>query len=152
MASGETHDQSTKAWSIPIGLGLGLLFGWKYALIGGVSFLIGGLWLSPDLDTHSNASNRWGILKLIWWPYRKIIPHRSILSHGPFIGSGIRLSYLIVLISLLTNMLIKLGFRIESELITLTINTIKSDAKVTYSLLIGIEASAWLHIIKDGDP
>ena len=34
-----------------------------------------GLHISPDLDTHSIAIKRWGILQRLWWPYQKLIPH-----------------------------------------------------------------------------
>ena len=88
MASGRDHDKATRLWSLPFGLILGLLLNPANGLIGGFAFAIGGLWLSPDLDTQSRALKRWGILKTLWWPYRKLIPHRSVFSHGPLIRNS----------------------------------------------------------------
>jgi len=48
----------------------------------------------PDLDIYSVQYKRWGYLKLIWLPYRKLLRHRSWLSHGPIIGTILRLIYL----------------------------------------------------------
>ena len=73
----------------------GLVLGWVAALIAAASCLAGGLWLSPDLDTRSNALRRWGPLGFIWWPYRLLIPHRSLWSHGPVLGMGARLGVLL---------------------------------------------------------
>ncbi len=51
MASGRDHDRATSLWALPMaGLLAMLLGGWAGAL-GGLAFLMGGLWLSPDLDT-----------------------------------------------------------------------------------------------------
>lgn len=37
---------------------------------------------------------------LLWWPYAAAIPHRSILSHGPIIGTAVRAIYLAILIAI----------------------------------------------------
>jgi hypothetical protein len=55
-------------------------------LVAGLAFLVGGLWLSPDLDTHSNATRRWGPLRGLWFPYRQLIRHRSLLFPQPVSG------------------------------------------------------------------
>jgi uncharacterized metal-binding protein len=60
---------------------------------------LGGYWLSPDLDIKSRPFLRWGILRFIWLPYQRFIPHRSPLSHAPVLGSVIRLLYLVVFLS-----------------------------------------------------
>ena len=57
-----------------------------------------GIALTPDLDLVNSLSGS-GVLGKIWsafwWPYRKLIPHRSRISHLPFIGTSIRLAYLL---------------------------------------------------------
>lgn len=70
------------------------------------SFAVGclsGIVLTPDLDVRRTVSNMVmddiGVLpgflwELFWWPYSKLIPHRSILSHGPIIGTMLRVLYL----------------------------------------------------------
>ena len=50
MASGRNHDRATSLICLPFGLLLGLLMGHWCGLIGGFAFLVGGLWLSPDLE------------------------------------------------------------------------------------------------------
>ena len=54
-----------------------------------------GMCCSPDLDVESRAYTRWGPLRGIWWPYQKLISHRSILSHSYLIGPTLRLVYLL---------------------------------------------------------
>ena len=109
MSSGLTHDKAIKVLTIPL-FGIGsLLTGPQNGLLLGTFFLIGGLWLSPDLDTVSTTLGRWGPLKIIWWPYRKSIPHRSIFSHSPFLGNIIKISYLIMILLLLNEITKFLG-------------------------------------------
>ena len=38
-----------------------------------------GLSISPDLDTTSRPTRRWGPLRVLWWPYRTLLRHRSLL-------------------------------------------------------------------------
>ena len=95
LATGRRHDQSIWILSLPLGIAVGLVLGWAAALITAASCLAGGLWLSPDLDTRSNALRRWGALGFLWWPYRLLIPHRSLWSHGPLLGTTARLGVLL---------------------------------------------------------
>ncbi len=55
--------------------------------------LVSGLLFSCDLDIDSVEYRRWGPLRLLWWPYKEMIPHRSWLSHGLIIGPLLRLAY-----------------------------------------------------------
>ncbi len=60
----------------------------------GLGYLGGSLFLSPDLDLYaSRATRRWGILRLLWWPYARLFRHRGI-SHHPLWGPLTRLLYL----------------------------------------------------------
>ncbi|MDP6193516.1 MAG: metal-binding protein [Prochlorococcus sp.] len=152
MASGRDHDKATRLWSLPFGLILGLLLNPANGLIGGFAFAIGGLWLSPDLDTQSRALKRWGILKTLWWPYRKLIPHRSVFSHGPLIGTALRLAYLMVWCSLMLLILQPLGLPTPLNMAQTLIALLKREPQAAWALLLGLEASVWLHLIQDGDP
>ena len=60
------------------------------------SFLFGGLMFGPDLDIYSCQYQRWGWFKAIWLPYQKSLRHRSFLSHGPLIGTALRILYLAI--------------------------------------------------------
>ena len=105
MASGKTH---TKATIILAALTTPAILT-PYPLIPlGITL---GLWLSPDLDTKSDPYNRWGIIKLIWWPYQKLYNHRSPWTHLPILSTTIRLLYIspiIYLAGLDTNTLTQL--------------------------------------------
>ena len=152
MASGQQHDRATCLLALPFGLLWGPWLGPAGVVAGGLAFLIGGLWLSPDLDTRSNPSHRWGPLRLLWWPYRGLLRHRSLLSHSPFLGSAGRVVYLASLISLLSWLLQPWGAPSPLQL-GITLQRIWQEQRgLSLAVLIGMEASAWLHLIQDGDP
>ncbi len=152
MASGQEHDKAIKIWFLPFGLLTSLFIGLHNGLIACIFFLIGGFWLSPDLDTRSNALKRWGYLKIIWRPYRKAIPHRSLFSHGPLIGTVLRLFYLCVVTAFIQFILQKLGLEITFFSIQLLKELANQYPQETFAMLLGLEVSAWLHLIQDGDP
>ncbi len=154
MTSGKKHEQSTQRWSLPFGLLIGVLLDAKSGVISATAFFTGGLWLSPDLDTNSLPLKRWGVLQGLWWPYKKVIPHRSIFSHGPFIGTALRVGYLLSLTMILIFLiqpigLSNFGFLDVSHFIS---DIVQQHPKHCFAVLLGFEASAWLHLIKDGDP
>ena len=103
---------------------MGLVLGIKAALIASASCWAGGLWLSPDLDTRSNALRRWGALGFLWWPYRLLVPHRSLWSHGPLLGTTARLAVLLTTLQQLMH----------------------QHPKEFIALLVGLEGSAWIHL------
>ena len=136
-----------------LSLPLGLVVAWPLGLSAGVitaaAFLVGGLWLSPDLDTRSNALHRWGPLGGIWWPYRRLIRHRSIWSHGPLIGTATRLSLLLAWTLLVSVLIPSVS---PSLVLTNLQNTLQQYPQQATAMLLGLEASVWLHLIQDGDP
>ena len=136
-----------------LSLPLGLVVAWPLGLSAGVitaaAFLVGGLWLSPDLDTRSNALHRWGPLGGIWWPYRRLIRHRSIWSHGPLIGTATRLSLLLAWTLLVSVLIPSIS---PSLVLTNLQNTLQQYPLQATAMLLGLEASVWLHLIQDGDP
>jgi len=95
MPSGRTHDQITR-WTLPpIAVGAWLYTGnfWSTLLVS-ASYFFSATCFNGDLDTVSKPYFRWGWLRFIWVPYQKIMPHRSVFSHGPILGTLIRLAYL----------------------------------------------------------
>jgi uncharacterized metal-binding protein len=152
MASGRHHDRATWLLALPFGglwwpaLGLGGLG------VASLAFLLGGLLLSPDLDTRSNPSQRWGPLGLLWWPYRKLLRHRSLLSHSPLLGTAIRLAYLALLCLGLSLLLAPLGGPPPPRLLQIAAELWQQQRPLLLAALVGVEASAWLHLIQDGDP
>ena len=152
MALGKTHDHSSILWSMPFGLLASLAMGLANGLIGSLGFIIGGLWLSPDLDTKSLALKRWGFFQGIWWPYRKIIPHRSLFSHGPIIGTTIRIFYLLFWITCFSWVMQLFGITYSVNKLEYVLNLDENLKMPIISFISGIEANAWLHLIQDGDP
>jgi uncharacterized metal-binding protein len=80
----------------------------------GAGYVLSMLLLSPDLDlATSRAFKRWGIFRVLWWPYAKLFRHRHA-SHHWFWGTATRLLYLSVLVLLVVGaVLIALGARVQ---------------------------------------
>ena len=152
MASGRSHDRATGLLALPFALLWWPALGPWGSAIAGSAFLLGGLWLSPDLDLPSRASRRWGPLGLIWWPYRRLLRHRSVLSHSPFLGSGLRLAWLLALLLLLARGLEPLGLLSASQMVKIGQWLWQQQREQLLAALVGIEASTWLHLLQDGDP
>ena len=152
MASGRAHDRATCLLALPFGL-----LWWPWLGVPGVGgaglgFLLGGLLLSPDLDTRSNPTRRWGPLRMLWWPYRRLLRHRSLLSHSPVLGSAGRLAYLGALVLAGAAALQPLGLGSPTAVQAAAADAWQQHRPLLLSLLAGIEASSWLHLIQDGDP
>ena len=102
MPSGKTHDNITLVF-LPIAASAAYVLTQRIdltlAISGGMG--MGGFLMGPDLDTRSIHYRRWGPLRFLWSPYRRLIPHRSVLSHGPIIGTLIRTVYLLVCLAAL---------------------------------------------------
>jgi uncharacterized metal-binding protein len=157
MASGRAHDRATLLLALPFGLLWGPLLGAAGILIASLAFLFGGLWLSPDLDTLSRATARWGPLRPLWWPYRRLLRHRSPLSHSPLLGSAGRLAYLLVALALLRALLdltpvAPLPIPAPAAWPALASALWRSQPWLVLCALAGVEASSWLHLLQDGDP
>jgi uncharacterized metal-binding protein len=152
MARGQQHDRATWLLALPFGVLWAPWLGLAGVVAAGLAFLLGGLWLSPDLDTHSNPSRRWGPLRVLWWPYRRLLRHRSLLSHAPLLGSAGRLLYLAALIAALSWLLHPWGAPPPRVLIEHLQRWWWAQRGLCLAVLGGVEASAWLHLIQDGDP
>jgi len=166
MASGRSHDQATRRLALPFGLLWAPWLGLVGVAVAAGAFLVGGLWLSPDLDTRSRATHRWGPLAWLWWPYRRGLSHRSLLSHSPVIGTAGRLTYLAL--ALLLVALVAQGVTaLAAGSSPLRGGTLVAGAQAGHHwlgvlwqqqrplvlvALLGLEASSWLHLLQDGDP
>ena len=154
MAAGRDHDRATLAWCLPVGFLAGCWLGWFNGALTAFGFMVGGLWLSPDLDVRSTALRRWGVLRGIWWPYRRLLPHRSLLSHGPVIGMALRLAWLSALLLLIWTLssLLAPFLPTPSQAWPDLITALRQHPKPVICALLGLESSVWLHLILDGDP
>lgn len=95
MPLGSTHDRII-LWTLPwvVLVGLVITRSSTLALAVGSGYFFSGLMFSGDLDIYSRQYQRWLMLRWLWLPYRKAIRHRSIWSHGPLIGTLLRVMYL----------------------------------------------------------
>jgi len=141
MPSGRTHDRIT-LYCLPFVIALSLLAtSIELTVIVSLAFLVGGFMLGPDLDIHSIQYNRWGPVRWIWLPYQKALKHRSKLSHGPIIGTALRVVYLAVWIGLLTILTVELLNAIWDAQITW------GSIGTTVRLLLENYLSAWIAIL-----
>src|SRR5262245_18414522 len=101
MPNARTHDAITYA-IIPVTFIASEIY-WSYHMTSGiatVAMLFSWLLFGPDLDLDSKPYRRWGALKFLWKPYQAALPHRSLLSHGPILGTIFRIVYLLIVFSL----------------------------------------------------
>ncbi|MEG4112498.1 MULTISPECIES: metal-binding protein [unclassified Microcoleus] len=156
MPSGRTHDQITM-WSLPAvaALTFGQTQSSNLTLLVSGSFLFGGLMFGPDLDIYSCQYQRWGWFKAIWLPYQKSLRHRSFLSHGPLIGTALRILYLAIWIAVFG----MLGLAIAEKVGNLGGNwqdVVLSYGRSTWehrieilAVYIGLELGAMSHYLSD---
>ncbi|MBD2448533.1 metal-binding protein [Nostoc sp. FACHB-152] len=156
MPSGRTHDRIT-IWALPLVAGVTF---WQsrsssVTLLVAGGFMFGGLMFGPDLDIYSRQYQRWGFLRWIWLPYQKSLRHRSFLSHGPIIGTTLRVLYLscllavtafvaLVVVEKLGNIAFNwqvLGKNVERSLV--------SYGTEFLALFLGLELGAMSHSLSD---
>ena len=140
MASGKNHDRAIYFATPVVGICIGYYLSPMLGLIAASSHLLGGLYLSPDLDLKSLPWKRWGVLRCLWLPYQRI-PHRHWLSHAPVVGSIGRLLYLGVLLSPVAIVFIK------------ALPPLQMGQEFWYTVaavLVGVEVSALNHLLLDG--
>ncbi len=108
MPNANTHDTITFALTPFTYLGAEMYWGGDHVMsvIATAAMLFSGLMFGPDLDLQSRPYNRWGPLRFIWKPYQVALPHRSTLSHGPVLGTVIRIVYFLVMFSLVATTLL----------------------------------------------
>ncbi|HMV46432.1 MAG TPA: metal-binding protein [Blastocatellia bacterium] len=101
MPNANTHDTITFVCVPLTYLAAEMYWGGNHTLsvIATVALLFAGLMFGPDLDLQSRPYSRWGPLRIIWKPYQVALPHRSVLSHGPVLGTIIRIVYFLVMFS-----------------------------------------------------
>ncbi|MBD2124300.1 metal-binding protein [Trichocoleus sp. FACHB-262] len=156
MPSGRTHDRIT-LWSLPLvaGLTYGRTQSSNLTLLVAGGFLFGGLMFGPDLDIYSRQYQRWGWLRWIWLPYRKMMRHRSFWSHGPVVGTALRLLYLATWLSALSlvgvTIAAALGYAIPdwSTATHLAQQSVLQYSPEVMALCLGLELGALSHSCSD---
>lgn len=145
MPSGKTHTK-INLLSLPIVLFMLVSYGitnFDFLLTFVIGFLVGTFFLTPDLDTHSNAYNKWGLLRIFWYPYQAVMPHRSFLTHTIIIGDFIRILYMLIVFSpflFLLNATV-----LDGRLLDIA----KEHELALVTFVMGVIAASTLHIIAD---
>ena len=157
MPSGMTHDRIT-LWTLPwIGsISYGLTRSGDLTLLLGVGFLFSGLMFGPDLDIRSIQFKRWGMLRGIWIPYRRMFRHRSFFSHGLIVGTCIRILYLLMFVAWLAIFVVGLaqlcfGFSWNwQEFVRRQLHILSNHYyRECTALFVGLELGAMSHSISD---
>lgn len=155
MPSGQTHDRIT-LWALPFVAGATFVQTKSGNLTLSVAsgFMFGGLMFGPDLDIYSRQYQRWGLLRWIWIPYQKSLRHRSFLSHGPIIGTTLRVIYL----SGVVGILIILGTVVaqilgngnwSKQILSETLGRSLDHLPELLALFLGLELGAMSHSLSD---
>ena len=124
------------------------------ALIIAGAFLFSGLMFGPDLDIYSVQFKRWGKLRFIWYPYQKLLRHRSWLSHGLIVGTAIRLVYLLGWLSLIGSLglaLVQFAWGVDwwQPFTQATVYYLHNYSTEAIALVIGLELGAMSHALSD---
>lgn len=99
-----------------------------------ISYLFGTFFLSPDLDIRSSPYERWGIFRVLWWPYKFMFKHRGLSHHFIFGPLTILANFTLILTPVLVLAEFNI-YRVPVEFIT--------------AVVLGIWVSIELHIMAD---
>ena len=110
MPNANAHDTIALALTPFTYLGAEMYWGGDHIMSGiaTIAMVFAGLMFGPDLDLQSRPYSRWGPLRFIWKPYQVALPHRSVLSHGPVLGTVIRILYFSLMFALVAATLLYL--------------------------------------------
>ena len=100
MSNYKTHDSITLITTSAVAVALSFfLLPFEVMLIS-LATLFGGLMFNGDLDCCSKPYKRWWLLSGFWLPYQKLVgKHRSYLSHGPVVGTVLRILWVALICS-----------------------------------------------------
>ncbi len=142
MPSGKVH-LSFELATLPLWTTAGVFLGvgWDELVVFTAAYAGASLLLSPDLDlADSDASRRWGPLRILWWPYTVAFKHRG-LSHSLVFGPLTRVLYLGFLAACVWAALyLALGLRVGWRL---------PPPGPVIAFLIGIYLTNLLHVLLD---
>jgi uncharacterized metal-binding protein len=155
MPSGRTHDRIT-LWGLPlvVGVTFAQTRNGNLTLLVAGGFLFGGLMFGPDLDIYSVQYQRWGWLRWLWLPYQKSLRHRSLLSHGPIIGTALRVVYL-ALAALIVAMLVAIVVQLiwhqtwSWEVLSASWLGVSRYYVELFTAFVGLELGAMSHYLSD---
>ncbi|MCX5965543.1 MAG: metal-binding protein [Cyanobacteria bacterium] len=141
MPSGRTHDSIT-LWGLPVVTGTTWLCTENptVAIVVAGSYLFAGLMFGPDLDIYSHQYKRWGWLRWLWLPYRKMLRHRSVFSHGFLVGTIGRILYVVMIGGTAT------GFWILGWSLALHYQGVTTWDRAAFPLMTGLIVPLWKNL------
>lgn len=155
MPKGQIHDKIALLFSFPtLIVGFCLFKDFNLAATLVLSTIIYAFLLSPDLDTKSFSYYRWSFLRIIWLPYRKLIPHRSRFSHSLLLAPFVKILYLsLIILLILVIIAVVLNYFSFNTYIIILKSYILSNFKYSLSyisvVLIGFIWANAQHVIAD---
>lgn len=157
MPGSTTHDIVTTCLLPPVTCITWYTYGWQVGVTCGLAFAFAGYMFNGDLDLLSTPYKRWGPFRGIIWPYLKVMPHRSLFSHGPLIGTAVRMIWLAIVVGLgstlvwsVTYVARRAGVAVPQLAVNATdINAVllwcRRHMLFLYALVGGLEAGAMSH-------
>lgn len=119
-------------------------------------FLFSGLMFGPDLDIQrSYHFQRWGWLRWLWLPYQKSVRHRSFLSHGPIIGTAVRILYLtvwVIILAVPAILVARYAWGAEwslSQWARILLRSLSQHSTEWLAIFLGLELGAMGHYLSD---
>lgn len=156
MPSGKSHDRIT-LWLLPgvIAGSFIVTLSLPLTVLISITFLVAGFMLGPDLDIQSVQYRRWGPIRWIWYPYQVMIKHRSPWSHGPMIGTLVRVIYLALWMAFFTAVaMVALNHFWQAQLSWARLQPVLRQLAVDHwpigvATLVGLELGALSHYTSD---
>lgn len=173
MAGYKTHDRVTigsAAVLAPLCYGLAVQYHvplgdigittppWVTTALAIGAYLFSGLWLSNDLDIDSRIYRRWGSLRWLWYPYQRLIGHRSWFSHGVAVGPLLRVVYLYVMFELALLVAFRIARLLDVSTVTVDVGLrvsagvwpyVMSHPHITLPVLAGLVLGGVAHSMVD---
>ena len=154
MPGGHTHDMITVVTAVVLAPAAWIILpdhSLATALTITGAHLVSGLLFSCDLDIDSLEYKRWGPLRIIWWPYKEAVPHRSWISHGLIVGPLLRLAYFGLIMYALLWLILHAVDRADlwRSLGRLATVTLQENSGQSYAFLLGFVLGGAAHSIPD---
>lgn len=162
MSNGATHAKVTTITAVPVGMlamvSSGDNFGITAVSVAGCLF---GLVCEPDLDQPGITQSEGRLLHhrfmwpvgvfwfAVWYPYARLIPHRSWASHLPVVGTAIRLIYLVSVLGFMGAILSPIFPNLIDSVIVL-VSQVPTDYAIVF--FVSLATADVMHWIWDGMP
>lgn len=151
MPSGKTHDFITLITTPAVAItGLAVTQNTSDTIVLTGAYVFAASMFSGDLDLNSVQTRRWGPLSILWKPYQKF-GHRSIWTHGVFLGTAVRILYVLMWLTLgvfLLDTLSVTSFGVK-DFYTFLSSWIKDHPTYSTAILIGLLLGAFSHTAAD---